>query len=410
MKMIDRRGVWRLYDRHTTLILTDEKQLERIAYAPDEPLFDDEDRGFSGERHGLYPKGTTLDSFMADAAQRGCTRVSPTIFSLAAPRAPANPDSEITVKAYQVICEKARAHGMTFGASLISPLDLGGGYAKTHENTGRTWQMAEADLQDGHFSLEMREQMQWYNNKGPIALRLTRLMAYAFDEERLGDSANFYVNAAAMEDITPSVRFERLAGTEKVTGSGYGYRLMRVSGDCGSAKGHVMVLAEYATPELDYFADNALPYIQSVVDLHAQNGIAYEGFYSDEMHIQFDWDLNEHFGPTEIRTRYVTPSLIREYAARYGEKYPRFRALYGVLLPGPALGGRQARAARDGPRRSGHRRNLAFPQALFRAALAHGGRSFQGGEGLRGKPLWRAHHGQGARHLAGSSHLRPFLR
>ena len=42
------------------------------------------------------------------------------------------------------------------------------------------------------------------------------------------------------------------------------------------------------------------------------------------MHIQFDWDLNEHFGPTEIRTRYVTPSLIREYAARYGEKYIDF--------------------------------------------------------------------------------------
>lgn len=325
MKMIDRRGVWRLYDRHTTLILTDEKQLERIAYAPDEPLFDDEDRGFSGERHGLYPKGTTLDSFMADAAQRGCTRVEVSYdFFFGGTTRTSYPDSEITVKAYQVICEKARAHGMTFGASLISPLDLGGGYAKTHENTGRTWQMAEADLQDGHFSLEMREQMQWYNNKGPIALRLTRLMAYAFDEERLGDSANFYVNAAAMEDITPSVRFERLAGTEKVTGSGYGYRLMRVSGDCGSAKGHVMVLAEYATPELDYFADNALPYIQSVVDLHAQNGIAYEGFYSDEMHIQFDWDLNEHFGPTEIRTRYVTPSLIREYAARYGEKYLDF--------------------------------------------------------------------------------------
>ena len=90
MKMIDRRGVWRLYDRHTTLILTDEKQLERIAYAPDEPLFDDEDRGFSGERHGLYPKGTTLDSFMADAASAAARAwKSPTIFSLAAPRAPA---------------------------------------------------------------------------------------------------------------------------------------------------------------------------------------------------------------------------------------------------------------------------------------------------------------------------------
>ena len=110
MKMIDRRGVWRLYDRHTTLILTDEKQLERIAYAPDEPLFDDEDRGFSGERHGLYPKGTTLDSFMADAAQRGCTRVEVSYdFFFGGTTRTSYPDSEITVKAYQDLRKGARA-------------------------------------------------------------------------------------------------------------------------------------------------------------------------------------------------------------------------------------------------------------------------------------------------------------
>ena len=75
MNIIKDEGVFRLYDRLATLILTDEKQLRRIAENPEMPLFDDEERGFSGEKKGLYPAGTTLDSFMRDAHARGVTRV-----------------------------------------------------------------------------------------------------------------------------------------------------------------------------------------------------------------------------------------------------------------------------------------------------------------------------------------------
>lgn len=69
---------------------------------------------------------------------------------------------------------------------------------------------------------------------------------------------------------------------------------------------------------------DALDYMKEVLDKHAKNGISYQGFYSDEMHIQFDWDLTEHFGPTEIQTRYVTDSLIDTFAARYGERFRDF--------------------------------------------------------------------------------------
>lgn len=57
MNIIRNEGVFRLYDHHATLILTDEKQLRRIVEHPEMPLFDDEERGFSGEKKGLYPRG-----------------------------------------------------------------------------------------------------------------------------------------------------------------------------------------------------------------------------------------------------------------------------------------------------------------------------------------------------------------
>ena len=41
MNIIKDEGVFRLYDHQATLILTDEKQLRRIAEHPEMPLFDD---------------------------------------------------------------------------------------------------------------------------------------------------------------------------------------------------------------------------------------------------------------------------------------------------------------------------------------------------------------------------------
>ena len=46
MDVIKNEGVFRLFDKHDTVILTDEKQLDRIIEGPDTPLFVDEDLGF----------------------------------------------------------------------------------------------------------------------------------------------------------------------------------------------------------------------------------------------------------------------------------------------------------------------------------------------------------------------------
>lgn len=325
MRIIKNEGVFRLGDRHTTLILTDEKQLARIADNPDLPLYDDEERGFSGEKKGIYPPGTTLNSFMKDAYERGCTRVEISYdFFFGGSKRENYPDDELTMRAYKVICDCAKKYGMTFGASALSPLDVGGGYAKRHDDIGYTWQMEETAIENGAYSITCRRQKQWYNNKGPIQLKLKRVMAFAFDEKIASNGRDFVVEPETICDISDTAAYEILENTSVVTGSGYGYDKMTVSGKTDSGKSRVLILIEYATPEQDYFAPDAIDFVKNLMDKYNDLGVQFKGFYSDEMHIQFDWDLEEHFGPTEIKTRYVTDSLIREYARRYGEEYLDF--------------------------------------------------------------------------------------
>ncbi|MBQ5770080.1 MAG: hypothetical protein IIW08_02780, partial [Clostridia bacterium] len=325
MRIIKNEGVFRLGDRHTTLILTDEKQLARIADYPDLPLYDDEERGFSGEKKGIYPPGTTLNSFMKDAYERHCTRVEVSYdFFFGGSKRENYPDDELTMRAYKVISDYAKKYGMTFGASALSPLDVGGGYAKRNEDIGYTWQMEEAAIEKGEYRLTVRRQKQWYNNKGPIQLKLNRVMAVAFDETLAMNGRDYVVKPEEIVDISETVRYETVADSTVVTGAGYSYDLMNVYGKTDAGKKRVLILCEYATPEQDYFTPDAIDFVKNLMDKYNEMGVQFKGFYSDEMHIQFDWDLEEHFGPTEIKTRYMTDSLIREYANRFGSEYLDF--------------------------------------------------------------------------------------
>ena len=326
MDVIRKEGVFRLFDRQATLILTDEKQLARLAYEPEKPLFDDQEKGFSGEKKRMYPAGTTLESFMRDAKERGCDRVEVSYDFFFGGSARENyPSSPITIAAYKNIHKYAQKYGMAFGASLISPLDMGGGYVRDHTDTGYQWQFREGAIVDGAYSVKTRRQIQWYNNKGPIQLKVRRVMAVAFNEEKLDGNGLYYVDENAITDISDTAVWTVVPDTYNLTGAGYAWDDMVVSGVTDVKANRVLVVIEYRTPEQDYFAENALDYAKEVIDAHAKEGITYGGFYSDEMHIQFDWDLNAHFGPdTEITTRYVTDSLIEEFARRYGEKYRDF--------------------------------------------------------------------------------------
>lgn len=326
MDIIRKEGVFRLFDRQATLILTDEKQLERIATEPDKPLFDDSELGFSNEKKSIHDPGTTLESFVRSAKEHGCERIEVSYdFFFGGTTRINYPDSPTTLKAFKQIHDCAARYGMSFGASLISPLDLGGGYIRKHDNTGFQWHFREGQIVNGDYCVRMRRQIQWYNNKGPVQLKVSRVMAVAFNEERIGDTSLFFVDENAIQDISRTVQWELTPDSHVLTDQGYAYDEIVISGHTDLPCSRVLAVIEYQTPEIDYFDQIALPYIKGVIDQHNEQGIRYAGFYSDEMHIQFDWDLFNHFGPeTEITTRYVTPALINAYADLYGEKYRDF--------------------------------------------------------------------------------------
>lgn len=326
-KIVRREGKWRLFDKTQTLILMDEKTLDRIEQDPAQPLLPDAEKGVSGEEKRMYGSKTSLIDICRAGRENGAGRLELSYdFFFGGSRRENYPDSPKTLSAYRIICDTAKQYGMDFSASLVSPLDIGGGYAKTHSNTGRTMQFKECAIENGRYETTMDLQTQWTNNKGPVALELKEAHAYAFSEERIEDTPYYYVDENGILDISKGTSYEIDPKSIRVEKAGYGHGKITVHGSgCGCGKDRCLVVLVYRTPELDYFSPDALKYMKSVIDLHYRSGIRYAGFYSDEMHIQFDWDLEHHFGhDTEINTRYVTDNLAGEYAARYGAQYRDF--------------------------------------------------------------------------------------
>lgn len=328
MDIIRRDGKWKLFEGMTALILMEEASLDRIMENPEQPLIDEQDKGFSAESHRLYDTGTSLVDICRDGKDKQAKRLEVSYDFFFGGSSRVNyPDSEKTLAAYKVIHDVAKEYGMGFGASIVSPLDTGGGFARTHEKTGKTYQYREGRIQpDGSYEVGMVLQTQWTNNKGPIALIVDKVLVYAFCEEHIGDTPFYAVDPDDIMDISDTAQFQTDPASIHVSFNGYGSGKAKVFGKaCASGKDRCLAVIVYRTPELDYFSADALPYMKSVIDLHADAGITYDAFYSDEMHIQFDWDLFNHFGhDTEINTRYLTESLAREYADRFGKSYDDF--------------------------------------------------------------------------------------
>jgi hypothetical protein len=331
MKLVKKTGVFNMFVRGASLIITDEKTLDNIIEDPAKPLIDKEDRGFSLERRSLYPENTSLLDICMGGQRNRAEMLSVSYdFFFGGSTRENYPDSEKTLKAYKIIHDVAKEHGMGFSASIVSPLDVGGGYVKTHENTGFTCQYMEGEVNgDGGYEVRMDFQTQWMNNKGPAKLELVKVMVYVFNEERIENTNLYYVNPDEIMDISESASYEVDESSIEVSFNGYGHGDITVFGKSPYKDRYkkCMVVLKYRTPELDYFSHDALDYMKGIIDRHKEMGITYMGFYSDEMHIQFDWDLFNHFGETEINTRYVSRGLVDEYARRYGEKYRDFEKM-----------------------------------------------------------------------------------
>ena len=316
----------KILDPCSSLILMGGGMLERIINDPSGPLMDRVESGYCVETIDIYDQSTSLLDLCRLGQANGSRRLDVSYdFFFGGDKRSLYPDSPLTVQAYKAIHDLAKEHGMGICASIISPLDTGGEYTKKHEKAGQSMQFQEGAIQeDGSYEIMMDYQTQWTNNKGPIDIFLSHIQVFAFDEEQIAETPYFYVNEQEIEDISATAQYEIDPNSLCITNAGYGHGNIRIYGKTESQKTRFLAVIVYRTQELDYFSDDAPEYMKSIIDLHKDAGIEYDGIYSDEMHIQFDWDMLEHWGETEVMARYMTDSMAQAYADLYGEQYREF--------------------------------------------------------------------------------------
>ena len=232
------------------------------------------------------------------------------------------PDMDAYVEKLRRISDIVKAHGLGLELSLLSPLEIGPGYAKKTGETGRWVHYREGwrDPATGRFEISMWEHRFWTNNKGTIRLTRSGARAFAFREQRVGRLPFYAVNPAALVELKEPLEAEVSASE---TGRGRQRRLtIRGRGETQVGPlDRVLVVVSYETPEMDYFSPNAAPFLRELIRQYHQSGIALNGLYADEMHIQQDWGYASHHEEGQFALRYWTKNLARTYAETYGAEF-----------------------------------------------------------------------------------------
>ena len=222
-------------------------------------------------------------------------------------------------------------NGMGLELSLLSPLELGQAYHHQTGNTGRwvAFKVGRRNRSTGRFSMEMWQQTTWNNNKGRTTLKLVGVRAYAFKSQEIFEG-KYCVDP---NDIQPlqNVSYEVL---DSLHGNSF-HLLLRVYGEEPAFQGYdrVMVLLEYETQEMDYFAQDALPFLKNLLKKYHDYGVNLMSLYSDEMHIQQDWNYFGHHEDGQLNMRYLTPSMQKVFEERYKQPFDERYLLYFVYQP-----------------------------------------------------------------------------
>ncbi len=234
------------------------------------------------------------------------------------------PDMPEYIALMAKIGQFAQQFGLGLELSLLSPLETGPAYERTTGEAG-TWMHYRKGLRDpatGEFSVQLWRQRRWTNNKGPIDIRDAGVRVFAFRERVLPGTPYRVVKPESIVDITDVAKVDVWEATTTPVA-----QRIRVHGTGRSDVGQldrVLVVQVYRTPEMDYFSDQALPYLKQLVDQYADAGIKLNGLYSDEMHIQQDWGYFGHHDHGEFAMRYVSDGLAKAFAAQYGGEYQDF--------------------------------------------------------------------------------------
>ncbi len=235
------------------------------------------------------------------------------------------PDSEAYIQRLARISQTVTAYGLGLELSFLTPLEIGAGYAKKTGEAGRWVQYREGwrDPKSGRFSVSLWQQLRWTNNKGTIEPQRTGVRAFAFRERRVVGSDFYYVNPREIVELRAPVEID----ADELESPAAVRRRLTIRGHGDSSVGdldRVLVVVSYQTPEMDYFSPNALPFLKDLVERYHQAGIPLRGLYSDEVHIQQDWNYFGHHDAGEFTLRFLTPNLARQFAERYGAEFADF--------------------------------------------------------------------------------------
>jgi hypothetical protein len=232
------------------------------------------------------------------------------------------PDTDDYIRRLARIGETLKAHGLGFELSLLSPLEIGRGYARATGESGRCVQYREGyrDPATGKYTVSLWEQRRWTNNKGSIELQRVGARVFAFREQRLGATNLYWVNPSEIVELksAPEIDVDESAVTNTRA------RRLTVRGRGDTAVGplnRVLVVISYAVPEMDYFSPKALPFLEDLVSRYHAAGVPLNGLYADEIHIQQDWGYFDHHDEGQFAFRYLTPNLARRFAGLYGDEF-----------------------------------------------------------------------------------------
>lgn len=163
-------------------------------------------------------------------------------------------------------------------------------------------------------------------------MKLGAVKAYAFKGKQV-DKTKIAVNPDDIRELK-NVEYEVLdtAGSENGT---IPQQRLRIYGEEDGLKGYdnVLVILEYETQEIDYFADDALPFLKNLLKKYHDAGVDLRSLYCDEMHIQQDWIYFAHQEDGQFNERFYTDGMGRMLAQKTGMPFDLRYMLYFVNQP-----------------------------------------------------------------------------
>lgn len=237
------------------------------------------------------------------------------------------PDKPEYIERIAAISKFAAGYGLGLELSLLSPLEIGPAYTQETGESGlwMHYRKGIRDPQSGQYSVQLWRQRFWANNKGTIQIQDAGVRIFAFREKPIHGTPYLHVVPEQIVDITDTAKVEIWPGATHPANQSI---RVRIHGEGGPPNtngfNRVLVVQLYRTPEMDYFSDNALPYLKRLVDRYVDAGVKLNALYSDEMHIQQDWGYHSHHDNGEFAVRYVSPGMAKQFAASYGKEYADF--------------------------------------------------------------------------------------